>query len=100
MPHKGEICKSNPTYNEQLQQKNDATWSFFVNWEADDLPVDEVVTAIGQVGVQDTAEKLQIPLLYLVDSAGARIMDQLEMFPGRRGAGELCNGPKNICYYS
>jgi hypothetical protein len=27
------------------------------------------------------------PMLYLVDSAGARITDQIEMFPGRRGAG-------------
>ena len=28
-------------------------------------------------------------MLYLVDSAGARITDQLEMFPGRRGAGRI-----------
>ena len=26
---------------------------------------------------------------YLVDSAGARITDQIEMFPGRRGAGRI-----------
>src|SRR5213079_2770365 len=26
---------------------------------------------------------------YLVDSAGARITDQVEMFPGRRGAGRI-----------
>src|SRR6266571_2008446 len=30
-----------------------------------------------------------IPMLYLVDSAGARITDQVEMFPGRRGAGKI-----------
>ena len=30
-----------------------------------------------------------IPMLYLVDSAGARITDQVEMFPGRRGAGRI-----------
>jgi acetyl-CoA carboxylase carboxyltransferase component len=28
-------------------------------------------------------------LFYLVDSAGARITDQVEMFPGRRGAGRI-----------
>src|ERR1700679_4254011 len=35
------------------------------------------------------AAGLRIPLLYLVDSAGARITDQLDMFPGRRGAGRI-----------
>jgi methylmalonyl-CoA decarboxylase subunit alpha len=30
-----------------------------------------------------------IPMIYLVDSAGARITDQVEMFPGRRGAGKI-----------
>src|SRR5204862_5782494 len=29
------------------------------------------------------------PRLYLVDSAGARITGQIEMFPGRRGAGRI-----------
>ena len=32
---------------------------------------------------------LRLPLFYLVDSAGARITDQIEMFPGRRGAGRI-----------
>ena len=32
------------------------------------------------IRIQETAEKLNCPLLYLVDSAGARITDQLEMF--------------------
>ena len=89
----------------------------FANCEAGDLPADGVVTAIGQIDgqtvcvmandstikagswgfrtvekiirIQETAEKLQVPILYLVDSAGARITDQLEMFPGRRGAGRI-----------
>ncbi|MEK4228635.1 acyl-CoA carboxylase subunit beta [Solibacillus sp. FSL H8-0538] len=89
----------------------------FANCEAGDLPADGVVTAIGKVGgqtvcvmandstikagswgfrtvekiirIQETAEKMQVPLFYLVDSAGARITDQLEMFPGRRGAGRI-----------
>jgi methylmalonyl-CoA decarboxylase subunit alpha len=30
-----------------------------------------------------------VPMIYLVDSAGARITDQVEMFPGRRGAGKI-----------
>jgi acetyl-CoA carboxylase carboxyltransferase component len=39
--------------------------------------------------IQETARDLCCPLLYLVDSAGARITDQVEMFPGRRGAGRI-----------
>jgi methylmalonyl-CoA decarboxylase subunit alpha len=39
--------------------------------------------------IQETAARLRVPLLYLVDSAGARITDQVEMFPGRRGAGRI-----------
>src|SRR4051794_30862858 len=30
-----------------------------------------------------------VPMVYLVDSAGARITDQVELFPGRRGAGHI-----------
>lgn len=89
----------------------------FANFIAGDLPADGVVTAIGKVNgqtvcvmandstvkagswgsrtvekiirIQETAEKLRVPLIYLVDSAGARITDQIEMFPGRRGAGRI-----------
>jgi acetyl-CoA carboxylase carboxyltransferase component len=39
--------------------------------------------------IQETARDLRCPLLYLVDSAGARITDQVKMFPGRRGAGRI-----------
>jgi methylmalonyl-CoA decarboxylase subunit alpha len=39
--------------------------------------------------IQETAQRLRCPLFYLVDSAGARITDQIEMFPGRRGAGRI-----------
>ncbi|MCC6645171.1 MAG: acyl-CoA carboxylase subunit beta [Polyangiaceae bacterium] len=39
--------------------------------------------------IQETAQQLRCPLMYLVDSAGARITDQIEMFPGRRGAGRI-----------
>jgi len=89
----------------------------FANFMAGNLPADGVVTAIGKVNgqtvcvmandstikagswgartvekiirIQETAEKMRVPLIYLVDSAGARITDQLEMFPGRRGAGRI-----------
>jgi acetyl-CoA carboxylase carboxyltransferase component len=39
--------------------------------------------------IQETAQRLRVPLCYLVDSAGARITDQVEMFPGRRHAGRI-----------
>lgn len=41
------------------------------------------------IRIQETAAKQSIPMFYLVDSAGARITDQIEMFPGRRGAGRI-----------
>ncbi len=39
--------------------------------------------------IQEIAAKQKCPLFYLVDSAGARITDQVDMFPGRRGAGRI-----------
>lgn len=89
----------------------------FANVLAGDLPSDGVVTGLGRIHgrrvalmandstvkagswgartvekilrIQETAERLRIPLIYLIDSAGARITDQVEMFPGRRGAGRI-----------
>ena len=89
----------------------------FANTAADDLPADGVVTGLGTirgrhvavmandptvkagswgartvekiVRIQETAGRLRVPLFYLVDSAGARITDQIEMFPGRRHAGRI-----------
>ena len=89
----------------------------FANCSEPDLPADGVITGTGQMSgkticlmandstvkagswgkrtvekiirIQETAIKLQIPIIYLVDSAGARITDQVEMFPGRRGAGRI-----------
>lgn len=89
----------------------------FANINAGDLPADGVITGVGKIQgrrvavmandstvkagswgwrtvekiirIQETAERLKIPMLYLVDSAGARITDQIEMFPGRRGAGKI-----------
>src|SRR5207249_9669222 len=39
--------------------------------------------------VQERALSLSVPMIYLVDSAGARITEQVQMFPGRRGAGHI-----------
>jgi acetyl-CoA carboxylase carboxyltransferase component len=89
----------------------------FANALAGDLPADGVVTGTGRIQerpvcvmandstvkagswgartvekilrIQEKAERLRVPLVYLVDSAGARITDQVQMFPGRRGAGRI-----------
>jgi len=89
----------------------------FANALAEDLPADGVVTGLGTiegrqvavmandptvkagswgartvekiVRIQETAQRIRVPLFYLVDSAGARITDQIEMFPGRRHAGRI-----------
>jgi len=37
--------------------------------------------------IQDLAMRMRIPLFYLIDSAGARITDQLRLFPGRNQGG-------------
>jgi acetyl-CoA carboxylase carboxyltransferase component len=82
-----------------------------------DLPADGVVTGSGRIDGRAvcviandptvkagswgarTVEKIvrmtehalrhELPIFWLVDSAGARITDQLDMFPGRRGAGRI-----------
>jgi methylmalonyl-CoA decarboxylase subunit alpha len=87
------------------------------NWDAEGLGADGVVTGLALVGgrkvclmandptvkagswgpktvekilrIQERALRLEIPMIYLVDSAGARITDQVQMFPGRRGAGRI-----------
>ncbi|MHB8158188.1 MAG: acyl-CoA carboxylase subunit beta [Desulfocucumaceae bacterium] len=92
----------------------DGMWA---NNKAADLPADGVVTGLGKIQgrtvcvmandstikagswgwrtvekiirIQETAIDMMVPMLYLVDSAGARITDQIEMFPGRRGAGRI-----------
>src|SRR4051812_6551042 len=82
-----------------------------------DLPADGVVTGAGRVDGRPvcvvandptvkagswgarTVEKMvrlteyalrhELPIFWLVDSAGARITDQVDLFPGRRGAGRI-----------
>jgi len=39
--------------------------------------------------LQERAASIRCPIVYLVDSAGARINEQVRMFPGRRGAGRI-----------
>src|SRR5205823_11626696 len=45
--------------------------------------VEKIIRAV------ETAYRTGVPMVWLVDSAGARITDQVEMFPGRRGAGKI-----------
>ena len=91
--------------------------ALLANWDQEGLGADGVVTGTGLVGgrpvalmandptvkagswgpktvekilrIQERALKLEIPMVYLVDSAGARITEQVQMFPGRRGAGRI-----------
>ncbi|HWD68762.1 MAG TPA: carboxyl transferase domain-containing protein, partial [Solirubrobacteraceae bacterium] len=39
--------------------------------------------------LQERVASIRCPLIYLIDSAGARINEQVKMFPGRRGAGRI-----------
>jgi acetyl-CoA carboxylase carboxyltransferase component len=41
------------------------------------------------VRATEAALREELPVFWFVDSAGARITDQVEMFPGRRGAGRI-----------
>ena len=41
------------------------------------------------VRATESALREELPVFWFVDSAGARITDQVEMFPGRRGAGHI-----------
>jgi acetyl-CoA carboxylase carboxyltransferase component len=41
------------------------------------------------IRVQEQALRHRVPMVYLVDSAGARITEQVQMFPGRRHAGRI-----------
>lgn len=41
------------------------------------------------IRIQELAMKLKIPIIYMIDSAGGRITDQIRMFPGRRHSGRI-----------
>jgi propionyl-CoA carboxylase beta subunit len=91
--------------------------ALLANWQEDGLGADGVLTGLGRIDgravalmandptvkagswgpktvekilrVQERALALRVPMVYLVDSAGARITEQVQMFPGRRGAGRI-----------
>ena len=91
--------------------------ALLANWQEEGLGADGVVTGVGTLEgrplalmandptvkagswgpktvekilrIQERAMSLAIPMVYLVDSAGARITEQVQMFPGRRGAGRI-----------
>src|SRR5688572_32741642 len=91
--------------------------ALLANWDQEGLGADGVVTGMALVAgrrvalmandptvkagswgpktvekilrIQEQALRHDVPMVYLVDSAGARITDQVQMFPGRRGAGRI-----------
>ena len=91
--------------------------ALLANWEAEGLGADGVVTGLGTIAgrtvalmandptvkagswgpktvekilrIQEAALAHRVPMVYLVDSAGARITEQVQMFPGRRHAGRI-----------
>jgi acetyl-CoA carboxylase carboxyltransferase component len=100
-----------------LDEGSFAEEALLANWDGEDLGADGVVTGLGEVDgrtvalmandptvkagswgpktvekilrIQERALSLRVPMVYLVDSAGARITEQVQMFPGRRGAGRI-----------
>src|SRR5262244_1492249 len=89
----------------------------FARSQEADTPADGVVTGVGRVSgrvvcvmandytvkagswgektvakivrIQERAQRLEVPLLYLVDAAGGRISEQIKIFPGRFHAGRI-----------
>jgi methylmalonyl-CoA decarboxylase subunit alpha len=100
-----------------LDEDSFAEEALLANWDGEGLGADGVVTGVGEIDgrpvalmandptvkagswgpktvekilrIQERALNLEIPMVYLVDSAGARITEQVQMFPGRRGAGRI-----------
>jgi acetyl-CoA carboxylase carboxyltransferase component len=100
-----------------LDEGSFAEEALLANWHEDGLGADGVVTGLGRIDgrpvavmandptvkagswgpktvekiirIQERALSLRVPMIYLVDSAGARITEQVAMFPGRRGAGRI-----------
>ncbi len=87
----------------------------FAECQNPELPADAVVTGVGRIDgrpvafsasdstvkagsageksvqknlrIQELAMQMRIPMFYLIDSAGARITDQVRLFPGRNQGG-------------
>jgi acetyl-CoA carboxylase carboxyltransferase component len=91
--------------------------ALLASWEQEGFGADGVVTGMATVGgrtvalmandptvkagswgpktvekiirIQEQALEHRVPMVYFVDSAGARITEQVQMFPGRRHAGRI-----------
>jgi acetyl-CoA carboxylase carboxyltransferase component len=100
-----------------LDRDSFAEDGLLASWEKEGLGAEGVVTGLGTIGgrtvavmandptvkagswapktvekilrIQERALALRAPIVYLVDSAGARIDEQVQMFPGRRHAGRI-----------
>ncbi len=100
-----------------LDPESFAEDALLAGWEQQGLGAEGVVTGLGTIGgrpvavmandptvkagswapktvekilrIQERALSLRAPIVYLVDSAGARINEQVQMFPGRRHAGRI-----------
>jgi propionyl-CoA carboxylase beta subunit len=100
-----------------LDEGSFAEEALLANWQEEGLGADGVVTGVGRLHdrpvalmandptvkagswgpktvekilrVQEKALTSRLPMVYLVDSAGARITEQTRMFPGRRHAGRI-----------
>jgi len=100
-----------------LDQGSFSEEGLLASWDQDGLGADGVLTGLGTIAgrpvavmandptvkagswgpktvekilrIQERALSLRLPLVYLVDSAGARINEQVQMFPGRRNAGRI-----------
>ena len=100
-----------------LDPESFAEDALLAGWEQEGLGAEGVVTGLGTIGgrtvavmgndptvkagswapktvekilrIQERALSLRAPIVYLVDSAGARINEQVQMFPGRRHAGRI-----------
>ena len=87
----------------------------FAECQNPELPADAVITGVGRIDgrpvafsasdstvkagaageksvqknlrIQEMAMQMRIPMIYLIDSAGARITDQVRLFPGRNQGG-------------
>src|SRR5258708_327009 len=87
----------------------------FADTQNPELPADAVITGVGRIDgrrvafsasdstvkagsageksvqknlrIQELAMQMRIPMFYLIDSAGARITDQVRLFPGRNQGG-------------
>src|SRR5579872_7190383 len=88
----------------------------FAECQNPELPADAVITGVGRIDgrpvafsasdstvkagaageksvqknlrIQEMAMQMRIPMIYLIDSAGARITDQVRLFPGRNQGGD------------